>query len=91
MVFPTAFSPNGDGHNDSFYPFILCDNVVKYELEIYDRWGERLFVSSEPDGAWAPAPGRHEMDTYIWHVSYSFENNGELSRRSESGMVLLLK
>jgi hypothetical protein len=91
LVFPTGFSPNGDNHNDTFYPFILCDNVVDYELEIYNRWGERLFVSADPGRAWAPAAGRHEMDTYIWHAAYSFEENGELSRRSKSGMVLLLK
>jgi hypothetical protein len=45
---PSAFTPNGDGRNDSFgidNPFTLQDFV---SLEIFDRWGGRMFFSEDP-------------------------------------------
>lgn len=47
---PTIFSPNGDGLND-----VLClisDCVVSMELSIYNRWGERVFESTDVDFCW---------------------------------------
>jgi len=39
--FPTAFSPNGDGLNDTFGP--MFSEFPNYTLRIYDRWGSLLF------------------------------------------------
>lgn len=51
MIFiPTAFSPNGDGNNDSFT--IVAQNIQDPDLCIYDRWGELVFRSSDPDLSW---------------------------------------
>ncbi len=53
---PTAFTPNGDGKNDTFYiPFL--ESVDKAHVMIFNRWGERLYESSnyleQPwDGRW---------------------------------------
>ena len=40
---PNAFSPNGDGQNDTF--FIKDDsNIIEYlELKIFNRWGRKYF------------------------------------------------
>ncbi|MBR5166899.1 MAG: gliding motility-associated C-terminal domain-containing protein [Salinivirgaceae bacterium] len=38
---PNAFTPNGDGNHD-FY-IISCDNGSKLTLEIFNRWGYRVF------------------------------------------------
>ena len=38
--FPTAFSPNGDGNNDTFG--IIGKFVTYCELTIYNRWGEPI-------------------------------------------------
>jgi len=38
---PNSFTPNADGLNDVFQPKGF--GVVKYELNIFDRWGERVF------------------------------------------------
>ena len=39
---PNAFSPNGDGMNDVFYP-VAQPGVECQKLEIYNRWGELIF------------------------------------------------
>ena len=47
IAVPSAFTPNGDGKNESFKPdgFGLADNNIGYQMDVYDRWGQRLFES----------------------------------------------
>ncbi|MBO7492880.1 MAG: gliding motility-associated C-terminal domain-containing protein [Bacteroidales bacterium] len=49
---PNVFTPNGDGYNDLFTPFMPYSGVVKIELEIYNRWGKRVFRTKDPDILW---------------------------------------
>ncbi len=43
---PTAFSPNGDGRNDVFRPVLTLGCPVSgYSLQVFNRWGERVFHS----------------------------------------------
>lgn len=50
ILIPNVFSPNGDGINDEFY--IATSGLNEYKLEIYDRWGVKLFESGDPDVRW---------------------------------------
>ena len=47
---PNSFTPNGDGVNDTFNPFIVGHQ--DYELFIYDRWGQQVFYSNQLDNGW---------------------------------------
>ncbi len=49
---PNVFTPNGDGINDMFTPFMPYSGVTKIEMEIYDRWGKRVFRTKDPDIQW---------------------------------------
>ena len=44
IYFPTAFSPNGDGINESFGP-IGKDLQIEY-FAIYNRWGEQVHYAT---------------------------------------------
>jgi len=48
---PTGFSPNGDGLNDVISPKIGRD-VAKFTWYVYDRWGNRIVVSSDIAYEW---------------------------------------
>lgn len=51
VFLPNAFSPNGDGINDNFGAVV--DGFPKeFKLEIYNRWGERVFASYKPEVQW---------------------------------------
>jgi gliding motility-associated-like protein len=50
LFLPTAFSPNGDGMNDFFYPISPCIETMK--LLVFDRWGEKVFESTDPTKKW---------------------------------------
>ncbi len=48
---PNIFTPNGDGRNDRFGPFPYR-GVVRIELEVFNRWGQVVFTSTDPDIDW---------------------------------------
>ncbi len=47
---PNAFTPNGDNRNDEFK--VYGDPIDELELIIYDRWGEKVFESSQKEEGW---------------------------------------
>ena len=49
---PNVFTPNGDGINDLFTPFMPYSGVTKIEMEIFNRWGKREFRTEDPDILW---------------------------------------
>ncbi len=51
VVFPTGFTPNGDGQNDVFSPLGIR-NVKKMTIEIWNRWGQQVFSSSDVNKGW---------------------------------------
>jgi len=47
---PNIFSPNGDGYNDNLQ--VYGPRLFNYQIEIYDRWGKRVFRSNEQKDYW---------------------------------------
>lgn len=47
VFLPTAFSPNDDGTNDFFKPFVGPEVQLVRSFEIYDRWGTRVFLAED--------------------------------------------
>jgi gliding motility-associated-like protein len=50
VVFPNAFSPNGDGINDIFT--FKSRYITSTTMKIYNRWGELVFQTSDADQGW---------------------------------------
>jgi gliding motility-associated-like protein len=51
VQYPTAFTPNGDGVNDTYQAAVFCP-VPTYKLVIYNRNGELVFQTTDPTGGW---------------------------------------
>jgi gliding motility-associated-like protein len=71
LVFPTAFTPNGDGKNDNFLPVIIGDMLTSnYTFSIYNRWGMQLFTTKDMKMGWnGKYKGKEcESDTYFYYV-----------------------
>jgi gliding motility-associated-like protein len=49
---PNAFTPNGDGNNDFFQAFGNLAGISKFEVLIFDRWGEKVFESNDTGFQW---------------------------------------
>lgn len=50
LYIPNVFTPNGDGVNDIYYT--PNRNIVKYNMDIFNRWGQLLFSSEDPLKGW---------------------------------------
>jgi gliding motility-associated-like protein len=65
-VLPSAFTPNGDGHNDVF--IVRGGPMQEMELRIYNEWGNLIFTSTTQTDGWdgtyksKPQPA----GTYVW-------------------------
>jgi len=64
---PNAFTPNSDGHNDTFVPVV--NGAEKFTFWIYDRWGEMIY-QSDGGAPWdATYKGREvQQDVYVWKL-----------------------
>ena len=50
VYFPTAFSPNGDGLNDTFEIISKVDGV--FEFKVFDRWGAEVYRETSMKPSW---------------------------------------
>lgn len=50
-MLPNTFTPNDDGQNDVFIPYPYCF-IDRIELIIFNRWGEQVFSTSDPNINW---------------------------------------
>ena len=70
---PNTFTPDGDDINEIFLPILTSFvDPNNYEFEIYNRWGERIFYTDQPDQGW---DGRFygndaQIGTYTWRIKY---------------------
>lgn len=48
---PSAFTPNNDGRNDCF-GLKLWGQVTKLQFQIFNRWGHRVFSTTDPAQCW---------------------------------------
>jgi gliding motility-associated-like protein len=86
---PDCFTPNHDNLNDVFLPIVI--GVLKYEMYVYNRWGELLFHTENTKAGW---DGQFKgvlckEDVYVWMIQFT----NVVTEREEVhyGSVLLLK
>ena len=66
---PNAFTPTEDGINDVFQP--KGYGILKYNITIYDRWGEKLYASKNIFEGWDGTYNGQlcKDDVYIWKIT----------------------
>jgi len=77
---PNAFTPNDDGTNDYFRPYLFGHGHGGFKFEIYDRWGNRVYKEMQypkegqewPDYGWN-GKDKHGVEmaagTYIYQLT----------------------
>jgi gliding motility-associated-like protein len=51
LFMPNVFTPNSDGSNDMYSIYYTCP-IKKFNIKIFNRWGEKVFESNDPDFKW---------------------------------------
>lgn len=70
--FPTAFSPNGDGLNDSLWIY-LPEEFVSAQFEIYARNGQLIHLSDDPSRIWDGIRLGEDVPEGNYVIKYRFE------------------
>ena len=72
LFLPTAFTPNGDGLNDVFGISNAVVMTELYAFEIFDRWGNIVFATDEPNAQWDGLYRGNPVNsnTFLYKVSY---------------------
>jgi gliding motility-associated-like protein len=93
LYVPNSFTPNGDGLNDEFRAHVNAYDATSFEMRIFDRWGEELFVSNFPSVGWnGHAKGSStvaQTDIYVWTIKVKDSLTKE--EKVYKGHVTLLK
>ena len=89
---PNAFTPNKDGVNETFEPKMY--NIVSYKIIIYNRWGERIFTSTNPENQWDGTYQNKEVqqDVYVYKIIYSgYGEDQSIDKKQLVGTVTLIR
>ncbi len=88
IFIPNMFSPNGDGVNDKFFVYGL--NIRDFDLKIFNRWGEKVYESTEQTQGWNGffKNEMQEPGAYVYYVQVVYLNNKKFSK---TGSVTLVR
>ena len=91
---PNSFTPDGDMVNQTFNPIFSSGiDIYHYTMNIYNRWGELIFVSNDPSIGWDGSYGLNGLDCeagiYNFEVIVKFPNVDE--RTKLLGVVNLIR
>ncbi|MDQ3047992.1 MAG: PKD domain-containing protein [Bacteroidota bacterium] len=89
---PNAFTPDGDGINDTFLPKGIGYDITSFSMMIFDRWGNMIFTTDDHKKGWDGKANQGadiaQMDVYVWKVSLKDNKN---SPHKYTGHVTLVK
>ena len=91
LFMPTAFTPNGDLLNDVYLP--VGSDIKNYSMNIFDRWGELIFSTSELKSGWdGTFNGLKSPDgCYLYLVHYEGQGQNAIIKKDISGTFMLLR
>lgn len=90
LFVPNAFSPNNDGHNDLMMVGTRCP-IGFFQFNIYNRYGERVFESTNPTLGWNGLYKGKPSDagTYFYYIQYQNTANNNTLIKMKGDIVLL--
>jgi gliding motility-associated-like protein len=92
LEIPNCFTPNGDGINETFK--VESRNLTGFTMVIYNRWGQELFESEDPQYGWdGKVSGRLcPIGTYFYLIRYITECSSGITRDGvKKGSITLLE
>lgn len=90
LLVPNAFAPllgPNSGGNDVFLP--LMQNVTRFSMLVFDRWGNLLFESNDPERGWngtykgALCP----QDVYVYRITVKYNDGNEFTKTGDVTLI----
>lgn len=89
LFLPSAFTPNGDGLNETFgisNPYVIQELI---SFEILDRWGSQVFMTTDPNARWDGSFRGQPMNPGVVYYRLRYRCGGE--ERINVGSVSLIR
>ncbi len=86
---PNGFSPNEDGKND-LLEFFVGNDVLNFELLIFDRWGELMFQTKSENEFWDGTFQTQKVNVgiYAYALTYTLKTGQSVNK---TGNITLLR
>jgi gliding motility-associated-like protein len=68
LVIPSVFTPNGDGHNDTFVIPDLATLYPDNSIVIFSRWGQKVYEQQHYKGDWSASTVPAGPYFYLLHI-----------------------
>ena len=87
VFFPNAFSPNQDNVNDVFKPLLY--KVDNYRMAIYNRWGQEVFSTTDPDKGWnGKIKGQFaQIGVYVYYADITFTSGKKIMKEGNFSLL----
>ena len=86
---PDAFTPNNDGVNDEFclQGWDVC--ITDFKILIYDRWGEKVFESTDSGFCWNGQYKGKIFDpaVFVYYLNAKLSNNSEINKKGNISLI----
>ena len=88
LYVPTAFTPNNDGLNDVFTPYLFGE-IKYFHFQVFNRWGQTVFRSTTPGTGWdGNYKGlQQESSVFVWVCSYQLAGGETEQKRGTVTIV----
>ena len=87
LFVPNAFSPNADGENDVLKVYGGC--IKDLQFSIYDRWGEKVFETSDPNIGWDGKYRNEVMNTavFVYRLEVTLLTGETISKKGNVSLI----
>jgi gliding motility-associated-like protein len=89
VVIPNAFTPNGDGLNDTFIPKIKA--VSSFTMDIFNTWGERIYSTFGPESKGWDGTYKGQIlsaGNYLYRITYASSDGRQFEK---TGGITLIR
>lgn len=90
LFVPNVFSPNGDNNNDELCVYGTLCIVKDYLFVIYDRWGEKVFETTDKSACWDGTYKGKPLNnaTFVYYIKGTKYDDSVIERK---GNITLIK
>lgn len=76
---PNSFTPDNDNYNEIWKPVIEGVDIYDYHIEVFNRWGELIWESKNPNIGWDGFYGNKKVKsgTYVWRIKAKDNHTSE--------------
>jgi gliding motility-associated-like protein len=91
LFIPNAFTPDGDGVNDTFLALYNGNDISHFTMEVYDRWGGRIFRSDNILTGWDGKKNGKDCPGGVYVYKIVFSVDGVAGNQERVGTVMLVR